>query len=327
MIVGIVGNQGKGKTALEAWLAKHYFELGFKIHCNFFLHGVPGLVPHFITTLKDIDAIHDGYAILDEFWGFCADSRQSWSEVNQTVTDILSNARKREYNIIYEAKRASFVDVRIREQTNYFLHPCIMYQDDTGQLVHLQQNLLYPVQLKPLLSRLWVYVDQTQVEGTYERDMRQPFWFQLEPVTKTYNTKQEIQSLIGGKGEWSPGIEKGMIIEDHFAIRIKDFLTDAVILRNGNSRGWDLFLANYPFAFDSVSPTNRYGSWHLDVRGKKIDKLLTEAQAAGKQGFYLWKTDDYYVMPMLPEHATRTSLACSRGTRLEDLLNEVRHEN
>ena len=169
-------------------------------------------------------------------------------------------------------------------------------------------------------------MDQTQVKGTYERDMRQPFWFQLEPVTKTYNTKQEIQSLIGGKGEWSPGIEKGMIIEDHFAIRLKDFLPDITILRDANSRGWDLFIENYPLCFDSVSPQKDKGTFRIDVRGKKIEELTTRAQATGKRPFYLWKTDDYYVMPMLPEHATRTSLACSRGTRLEDLLNEVRHE-
>lgn len=321
MIVGVVGNQGAGKTALLAWLAAHYHSLGYKIHANFFLYGIPGLNPHFITSLKDIDRVRDGFSLFDEFWGFCADSRQSWSEVNQAVTDILSNARKREYNVIYEAKRASFVDVRIREQTDYFLHPCKKWcNPENGQLCEIQQNLLYPIDLNPWLDDIYIYVDVCQVEGGYERDLRQPFWFQLKPVTQTYNTKQEIRSILDGGMELSSGLQKGMVIENHFALRLREWMPDIVILQNGNSRGWDLWIDNMPLCFDSVSPHEKYGSYHFDVRGKRIKELTTEAAQHNKKGYFIWKLDDYYALEMTPAHIGRSSVACSQGVKLKSLI-------
>ncbi len=68
-----------------------------------------------------------------------------------------------------------------------------------GRKVRLQQSLLNPISLKPFLNYMYVHAFVFSADQV----MLEDFEFKLEPITKCYDTTQEIGAL--GKGSGTPG--------------------------------------------------------------------------------------------------------------------------
>lgn len=353
MIIGIEGNLGNGKTATMARMALHYssmcskcngiinhkyvidilFEEGwgphdcicespspYKIHANFWINEISGL--HYITTIEDIDKIYEGFAFLDEFWSWIDSRVSGYSDINLAVTGILLNSRKRGYNVIYESKLVHMVDRRIRELTDYVLRPN-KYVDINGELIKIEQNLLYPINIEPYLDDSWICVDELY-GGALDCVNENLFQFKITDVSELYNTKEEIKGL--GESEHRPGLEKGMKMETVLSEVIKKISPKYEIVRGGWSRGWDLKITdgNKKLAFDSVSVRKpRKGSINptIDVRGKKIDSLMKSADKSSLEPYfaYVWN-GKWFVLPMLESYAVRTEISCRDAIELEKVL-------
>ena len=245
MIVGIEGNLGNGKTATMARMAIHYNALcsecngvinhadvipilfdefdvhdctceksaPYKIHANFWINGIPNV--HYVTCIEDISKIYNGVFLADEFWSWIDSRGSGFNEINKVVSDIMLTSRKRGFSIIYESKLIHMTDRRIRELTDYVLRPnkyvCIQ-----GELVKIEQNMLYPLNMTPYKDSTYIVVDELSGSGLTEVQDNL-FQFKLSDVADKYDTKEEIGKL--SKGEPSPGIEKGIKVEDNFISR------------------------------------------------------------------------------------------------------------
>lgn len=356
MIIGIPGNLGDGKSITMAMLARHYqsicsecmgiinrgniiFSISAiegihmhdctcehpkpnKIHANFWLN-LPDV--HYVTTMEDIDKIYDGYAFFDEFWSWIDSRVSGYSDVNLVVTGILLNSRKRGFNIIYETKLAHMTDRRIRENANYYLKPN-KYIDIDGELTQINQNILYQIDMKPYIENTWFIVGLCDSDGfMLEEDC---FQFPLTAGMGLYDTKEEIQTL--SKGESSPGLEKGIKVERHFAKAIQEILPDSEIVQSRQSRGWDIKITtgNNNMAFDVVSVQKSRKTDktpYIDVRRKHINTLIKNAYKSNTKPFwaFFWE-GKWYIMDMLESHALKSSVSCRDAKEMKEVLSYER---
>lgn len=121
MRAGIIGLQGCGKTLLLTYFASwFYFEKGIQIYSNYALN-----FPHFkIEEPEQILEIKDGFACLDELW-LWLDSRCSGSKKNRIVSNILSQARKKQYSFGFTAQVGTAVDLRVRHICTHVYFPSV----------------------------------------------------------------------------------------------------------------------------------------------------------------------------------------------------------
>lgn len=288
MIVGTQGNQGNGKTALLTWLARHYHEQGYRIYANYWIQ-IPGLEVNYITTISQLEKIHDGMIFLDEFW-IWIDSRVSgFSDINAAVTGILMNLRKRRCSLFYESKRMHFSDRRIRELTDYVLEPHIYYNNN-GSLERIEQDMLYPIDLSSHLDRLWVVTKKYRIiseSRMQEVDDENDIIFRLEDIVHLYNTSEEICSLA--KMERFPGLQTGIIKENNLEDYIKARRPEDRIARNNGSRGWDLCTSALCISVTSITPPREHGKqFSIPTREKRIKELLADAIKHNKFPIWAW---------------------------------------
>jgi len=353
MIVGIEGNLGNGKSATMARMALHYsslcckcngiirgeyvipilFDEGasphkceclepkpYKIHANFWINKIADI--HYVTTVDDINKIYDGYAFLDEFWSWIDSRVSGYSDINMAVTGILHKSRKRGFSIIYESKLIHMTDRRIRELTDYVLRPN-KYIASQGELIKVEQNMLYPISIEPYLDDTWIVVDELS-GSMLETVSDSLFQFKLSDIVNLYDTKEEIADLKSG--ESSPGIEKGMGMETNFGKAVKQLVPDCEILRGKASRGWDLIITigNKIKAFDVVSPRKPHkGSRNasLDIRSKKIESMLKTAHKKDMQPFWGFNYDGkWWCMPMTEEHILKGTISCKDAKEINEVF-------
>ena len=137
-ILGILGLQGWGKTALTTgfgYLAKMN---GFKIFSNY-----PLSFEHtFIDSLKEAKEVRNGYLLFDEFWRW-VHARTSQSNINKELMGICLLNRKRNVSIIYNTQLPRTIDVILRDVTNYRYLPHMVLHDDGKKYVHyIMRDLL-----------------------------------------------------------------------------------------------------------------------------------------------------------------------------------------
>jgi hypothetical protein len=286
-----------------------------KIHANFWIEGISGF--HYVTCLEDIEKIYHGYAFFDELWSWIDSRGSGFRDINQLVTQILLNSRKRGYSIIYESKLVHMTDRRVRELTEFILEPSIVLNQN-GFSETIIQDMLHPIDTKPYLDDLWIWVRKCVFNGDNLIEIENSdFYFRLMDVANRYNTREEVKAL--GRGEPTPGIEKGIKIEDAFSTQLRARYPEGEILRGANSRGWDVVVkANgHSCCFDvvSVRTENKYS--RIDVRRKRIKELLQEAHRANLKPFWAFSLGgQWFSIPMVKEHEIITSISTNRGTRI-----------
>jgi len=349
MIIGIVGNQGRGKTALMARMALHYSSIcsncngyiqkdriiqslytsihqkceceqpkPYKIHANFWLDGIANT--HFVTTLEDIDRIHLGYFFADELWSWIDSRGSGFDDINAAITDILMKVRKRGYHLIYESKRLHMTDRRIREMTDYVLIP-EKYIEYDGELVKIEHDLLYPINLTPYIDKTWIIAEMID---SYNEKINE-IQFKLSEVVDIYNTNEEIIDLR--TGERSPGLEKGMLIESEFERSFKKMYPAAIVIpHEPNSRGWDSIMEinNSRFVFDVVTHEVNRNTITINIRDKKIIEMCDYAAKIKSKPFFAWhQAGNWMVMEIKGSIKTnKARTTCRTGYPLTQLLEK-----
>ena len=137
-IIGILGLQGWGKTALTTGFGYLAFLNGYKIFSNYPLSF--DYTP--VNSLKEAKGVRNGYLLFDEFWRW-VHARTSQSSINKEMMGICLLNRKRNVSIIYNTQLPRTVDVILRDVTNYRYLPHLEPHDDGKRYVHyIMRDLL-----------------------------------------------------------------------------------------------------------------------------------------------------------------------------------------
>jgi hypothetical protein len=170
-ILGILGLQGWGKTALTTAFGYLAFLNGFKIFSNYPLSF--DYTP--IETLKEAKNVRNGYLLFDEFWRW-VHARTSQSNINKEMMGICLLNRKRNVSIIYNTQLPRTIDVILRDVTNYRYLPHMEYHNDGERYVHyIMRDLL-------------------------DRESDEMFFnMPIKDLGKLFNTRYEVKDLGSNK--------------------------------------------------------------------------------------------------------------------------------
>lgn len=118
MIIGLVGNLGRGKTLGMTMLGHYlYYETHYdRVASNYSTDLTTDYMENPVQ-FDDISQNVEGIYLLDEIWAW-ADSRKS--QENDLMNEVVINSRKRGCVIIYTVQSLDMVDKRLRNNTDYF---------------------------------------------------------------------------------------------------------------------------------------------------------------------------------------------------------------
>lgn len=122
MIVGIIGSQGSGKTALLTLIAHNDKDDGKRIISNIDWLKIKG--EKIVKNVKELEEhdLNNVKMYIDEanLWGL--DSRKSLSKQNYKIlTEICQQVRKSGNELFYTTQRWGKIDVRLRDETDILI--------------------------------------------------------------------------------------------------------------------------------------------------------------------------------------------------------------
>jgi hypothetical protein len=224
MITGIVGGLGSGKTATLTFMGLMYHAQGFKLYSNYNISFGGSPLSECVYSNDDLDRVKDGYFLGDELWSW-VDSRMSSSHANKFVSNILLRSRKRGFNLIYTAQNFHQIDKRIRDITDYIILPVSFIRKDDMD-IKIRQSILKPISLKPYLP--YTFIGAFVLDADFERVV-DTFTFKLEPITKIYDTSEEVEELATSE------VKKGIIFENDFKMELEKCYPDCSVKLLPNS--------------------------------------------------------------------------------------------
>ena len=118
-LIGIViGARGSGKSAISLSIAENL--RGTKK--RFFAMGFPNsTLPHWITVVETVDAIeNDAFVIVDE-GGILFSSRESMSDANKLLSDLLFIARHKNLSILFVSQNSSNLEINTLRQADFLI--------------------------------------------------------------------------------------------------------------------------------------------------------------------------------------------------------------
>jgi hypothetical protein len=218
-IIGILGLQGEGKTALSTYFSAAFNATDVPIYANYNLKGMKF---KYVDSLEDVQKVRHGLLVLDEIWTWVW-SRTSQSNINKEIMKIIMLNRKRGVTILYTAQLKRTVDVILRDVTTYTVYPAlqpITMEDGTTKYL-----IKYIV--KDQLGR---YSDLLYTRST------------VDVIGEFYDTNEEIKALDKNGKPLNGAVEIGIGLEEDFAravkklpfVRFVDILPDS-----GNHTSWN----------------------------------------------------------------------------------------
>lgn len=142
MIFGIIGDCGCGKTLLMTMMLHGKSQKKSAIFANY------GLTFPFTKLtddfFKDYSAlpIFDCAVGMDEISVYYS-SRGAMCKRNKHMSKFIVQTRKRNVNLYYTAQQASLVDVRIRNNTDYYIYPKMFIRDKKGKILNKSPTYRY----------------------------------------------------------------------------------------------------------------------------------------------------------------------------------------
>lgn len=130
-IIGILGLQGWGKTALTTAFGYLAHLNGYDIYSNYPL-GFPYI---HVDSIEEAKKVRNGYLLFDEFWRW-VHARTSQSNINKEMMAICLLNRKRNVSIIYNTQLPRTIDIILRDVTNYRFVPQMKFHADGKKYVH-----------------------------------------------------------------------------------------------------------------------------------------------------------------------------------------------
>ncbi len=310
--IAIVGDPGSGKTATLAYMGVKYYRQGFKLHSNFELFlpqpdGTKRKISHSIKTYKDFNNIRDGYFLGDELWSWI-DARMSMSDANMFLSDVLLKARKRHFNLVNTVQHLSQLEKRIRNVTQYVLYPKSIITDPiSGERIEIKQDILHPIDMAPYLpyTRIHVFVCVPDPQtGFYDKVVNE-FEFPLEPVSKIYNTDEEVDGLMSGDLERGIKEERKFcdflrtINPDEGNVQIK-LIPNSGIGATPISYDVELYIGGVlSNIYDVVTlDKKREKYYYLVLKDKNLKKYSEVEEVRGAKTFFAFRyKDNWYQLP------------------------------
>ncbi len=119
-VVGIFGDRGGGKTLLLTMFLRDAFNKDLPVVANYPIFSFDYKRMEFEEICDLPQAVQDAIVGMDEFQAG-ADSRDAMKMRNRKLTKLATQLRKRHCNLYYTCQRYKLIDVRVREQTDYFI--------------------------------------------------------------------------------------------------------------------------------------------------------------------------------------------------------------
>jgi hypothetical protein len=119
MIIGMIGNMGKGKTLSAVRYLYKWFRKGFTIYSNIHLK-----FPHIHIGMQELIDYANAETYLDKSIVFLdeahtlLDSRNSASKRNKILTYFIVLTRKMGCNLVYTTQRYHQIDKRLRDNSD-----------------------------------------------------------------------------------------------------------------------------------------------------------------------------------------------------------------
>jgi hypothetical protein len=202
VVIEIAGMPGEGKTLFATYCALKFHELGYRIYSNYkIFNPITGdQISKNIETQENLENAHDGYLILDEIAQYI-DGRKAMTGVSKLVNNVLQKNRKRKLSLLFTCQDAYMVDVRLRLNSDYVVLPYQHYVIN-GQEATFKQNLFNPVNTNLLLKYSQIHADMLPAGKFFGKkdytkyDVVQEFDILVEPISKCYDTSEEIEDLV-----------------------------------------------------------------------------------------------------------------------------------
>jgi hypothetical protein len=301
MLTAIIGNMGAGKTATLAYLAKHFYNQHENIFCNFVISDIKH---KYVLSVNDIDNVKFGKAFYDEFWLWLDSRCSTYDEYNKKISDILLKSRKRGYDIYYTLQGFYQIDKRVRNVTDYILLPeSYLFKD--GELNKVDQDFLYPIDMKPYVDQIVIYVDVCRPCGEYELEKVDSFSFWLKDVASSYDTSEEIQDIKNP-------LQKGIFIEGVFMKVLKENIEGCIITQSPNSGHYmnaldiEIQSKNNLYLIDVCSIQNRkingYEYEYIDMRKKDIKKISKISSSRNGISYFAYELNRVWYMVQINEN-------------------------
>ena len=144
MIVGIIGKRGCGKTITMAKTVKDMLEKGRTIYTNFHINkkGIDKkyykkihlLDNEFFKNYKDFK-LYNCALFLDEVYVYI-DARTSMSKRNRLWSYFINQTRKRDVDLYYTTQFFRQVELRLRENTEFFIYPTLVKENDKKIIIN-----------------------------------------------------------------------------------------------------------------------------------------------------------------------------------------------
>lgn len=272
-IVAATGLQGCGKTLLLVSLAKKYYDQGFPIYSNITLKK-----PYFkdythITTLKQLEKMKYGFALLDEVWIWVY-ARSSMSKLNQDIIRIIMLNRKNDISIWY-SMQLSQADKLLRGVTRYYLHPII-------------ENYIQPDNEQYLKAKVYNQIGY-KIGDLFIDDISKYF-----PM---FDTREVVYQI--DKGE-RPGTELEQEFHNYVTKKV-----DEKICRLLPNSGMNLFPGDEligQYLFDVKGLTTIRKNYYLVQLTHKWDDYFNCQQIFGFLPYWSIKYNNkWYVVPITPD--------------------------
>lgn len=180
----IIGARGTGKSAIGMTLLelfksktdKKVYALGFK----------PDDLPDWINVIKSINEVENGSVLLADESGIEFSSRESMSNINKLLTQILLIARHKDLSVIFISQSSANIEINAIRQADYLiLKPSSLLQNDfeRKKIKEIYQGVQQDFE-KLKSNRGLTYIYSNEYRGFISNSLPS-FW--SSKVSKAYN--------------------------------------------------------------------------------------------------------------------------------------------
>ena len=124
----IVGRRGSGKSTILAYIAETDFSIGKIIISNFWL-GFEHRKITFEELIEFKEYLQNATVVFDEFQ-VGAGARNALRNSNKDLNQLITQLRKRNIILYYGTQNFKFVDIDVRNQTDYILYTEAVDRED-----------------------------------------------------------------------------------------------------------------------------------------------------------------------------------------------------
>lgn len=178
----ILGKRGEGKTAYGmSLLEKAYHHAKGK---NLYAMGVKSL-PDFITPVDDIKDLQANSIVLIDESGITFNSRDSMSEGNKLLGNLLKVARHKDLTVIFISQNSSNMDIDIIRQADFFAmkRSSLFQKDFERKQIGALYEKLQPDFAKYADQRGLTYIHSNEFTG-FVNESLPSFW--NEDISKSF---------------------------------------------------------------------------------------------------------------------------------------------